>query len=88
MDCSLQYTGSGACPKQEIRERGCRVDAAPRAERVEVDELASKTLDGLYYCVGNSKGFTHCWCRLARLRSRTTPAVKGREKDDDRVSAR
>lgn len=61
MDCSLQYTGSGACPKQEIRERGCRADAAPRAERLQVDGLTPWTLNALHYCAEDSERFTHCF---------------------------
>ena len=35
MDCSLQYTGSGACPEEEIRERRAGVGTVPRASMLQ-----------------------------------------------------
>lgn len=67
MDCSVQYIRNGARPKQEIRERGCRVDAAPRAERVHVNGIAPWTLNALHYCVENSELFTDCLYRFAKF---------------------
>lgn len=67
MDCSVQYTVSGARPKQEIRERGHGMDTIPRAGTIQLDEMALRTLSVLRYCVGNSEGFTCSLCRSARL---------------------
>jgi len=40
MDCSVQYTESGPCPKEEMGERGqdraCIHVTAPRARRVQL----------------------------------------------------
>jgi hypothetical protein len=38
MDCSVQYTESGACPKEEIRERGRGVHTAPRAWLIQLQD--------------------------------------------------
>ena len=54
MDCSVQYTVSGARPKQEIRERGNGMDTIPLSEKNQLDEMELKALNVLRYCVGNS----------------------------------
>jgi len=36
MDCSVQYTQSGARPKREIGERGYGVDTGPRGSMVQL----------------------------------------------------
>jgi len=45
MDCSVQYTVSGACPKQEIRERGRGMDTVPRVGIFQLNEMAPWTTD-------------------------------------------
>ena len=54
MDCSVQYTASGARPKQEIAERGHGMNTIPRGEMNQLDEMALRALNNLRYLVGNS----------------------------------
>jgi hypothetical protein len=94
MDCSVQYTESGACPEEEIRERGRGVHTGPRAWTAQLwngigVDIAPRFLVERQ-CYSRFEGSMNCLCCLAVLWCWRTVAHerrggRAREDDDDHV---